>query len=193
MISEASIGSGARRIEAVCGQAAESFVLNMEEQAIKTAQVLNAPRDEVLAKVQKLTRDIKLLENQLGALKSSRLAQDVDAYIKEAVEIKGIKFLPLALKNADIKLLRDISDKIRNKLPSAVLLIASSAEGKVSFIVSVSADYVKQGLNAGAIAKGFAADIKGSGGGRADFAQGGSKEMGDLSIEDALKNAHKHI
>jgi alanyl-tRNA synthetase len=175
IISESSVGAGVRRIEAVVGSAAEGYVLGQEAQLHKTAQVLNTSKDEIFEKVQKLLTDIKTLQGEIGGFKSQQVLQDIDSYIGGVKDIDGIKFLPLYVKDADVKSLRDLSDKIKVKLGSAIILLASQSQDKSSFIVSVTDDYVKQGFNAGAIAKNFAQKINGSGGGKPDFAQGGTK------------------
>ena len=83
-------------------------------------------------------------------------------------------------------------DKVKEKQSSAIIVIASKLEDKVSFVISVSQDIVKQGYAAGKIAKQFAAKIEGSGGGKPDFAQGGGKKSDNLkqvieNIADVLK------
>jgi alanyl-tRNA synthetase len=191
IISESSIGAGVRRIEAVAGSAAEKYVLSEESRVAKIAEALNVSKDDIYDKVQKQINEIKVIEREISALKNRQVLEDIDSYIKPAKDIKGIKFLPVFIKNADIKGLRNLSDKIKDKLGSVVLLLASETDGKISFIVSISSDYVKKGLDAAKIAKAFALDINGSGGGKADFAQGGGKDLSKLN--DALKNAQNYI
>ncbi|MDR3243905.1 MAG: alanine--tRNA ligase, partial [Elusimicrobiota bacterium] len=191
IVSESSIGAGVRRIEAVVGEAAEKFVLQEQERISKISALLNSSNLDVLEKVQKQISDIKELEADIESLKSRLISQDIDTYVKNAKDINGFQFLPLLVKDIDIKALRDLSDKLKEKLGSAVLLIISESKEKSSFIVSVSQDYVNKGLNAGKIAKSFAADINGSGGGKPDFAQGGTKET--AQIISALADAHKHV
>jgi alanyl-tRNA synthetase len=191
IISESSIGAGTRRIEAVVGLAAYKYVSVQEEKISQIAALLNAGKDNIYEKAQKMAADIKNLENQIGILKSRQVSIDIDSYLKDVKNIKGFNFLSLSIKDIDVKSLRDLSDKIKAKLGSAILIIASDNGEKASFIVSVTEDYVKKGINAGKIAKSFAADMNGSGGGKADFAQGGSKEIAKL--ESILKNVHTYI
>jgi alanyl-tRNA synthetase len=84
-----------------------------------------------------------------------------------------------------------MSDQLMEKLESVVLLLASENNGKVSFIVVVTADYVQKGINADKIAKAFASEINGSSGGTHSFAQGGSKDLSRLS--EVIKIAHQFI
>ena len=162
-----------------------------EEKVIaETAEVLSTSKDEILSKVRKQL-DYKKLEQEINALKSRMISSDIDEYIKNVIDINGVKFLSLYIDGADIKALRDMSDKLKEKLASAIILLASKNEDKAAFIVSVTPDYVEKGFNAGKIAKAFAADIKGSGGGKPDSAQGGSKDFSNLS--EAVKKAQKYI
>ncbi|MDR2771927.1 MAG: alanine--tRNA ligase [Elusimicrobiota bacterium] len=191
IISEYSVGAGVRRIEAAAGRAAENYVLDEETEILKIAQALNASKTEIFDKIQKQKAEIKNLEQELALLKSRQISQDINSYIKSAKNVDGVEVLPVFIEGADIKTLRDLSDKIKGKMGSVIVLAASESEGKISFIVSITSDYVKQGFNAGNIAKAFASDIKGSGGGKADFAQGGSKSLTEL--EAAIKNINKYI
>jgi alanyl-tRNA synthetase len=191
IISESSVSAGVRRIEAVAGTAAENYILDEEAIIVKTSGILNASKEELVNRAYKYTVDYKKLENDFKSLKSSLISNEIDSYTKEVKKINGMNFLSVITDNADVKVLRNISDQLKEKLKSAVLLIVSKNEGRVSFILSATADCVQKGINAGKIAKVFAASINGSGGGNPDFAQGGSKDLSNLS--DSVKNAHKYI
>jgi alanyl-tRNA synthetase len=191
IISESSVAAGMRRIEAVVGVAAENYILDEENSLAATAAILNTSKDELINKAQKYVVDYKKLETELNALRNSLISNKVDFYVKQAKDVNGFNFLPFVIDGLDAKELRTISDQLKEKLKSAILLLVSKHEGKITFIVSASEDYVKQGINAGKIAKAFAADIGGSGGGKPDFAQGGSKELS--KVEEALKNAQKYL
>lgn len=189
--SESSVAAGIRRIEAYAGSAAEKYILEEEKTINELALIFHSSKEEIVEKARKNVSDLKKLEQEINTLKSKMISSDIDSYIKEVQDINGIKFLPLMIKGADIKALRDMSDKLKEKLSSIVLILASISEEKVTFIVSVTKDYVEKGLNAGKIAKSFAADINGSGGGKPDSAQGGSKDLSN--IEETLKNSKKYI
>jgi len=191
IVSESSVAAGVRRIEAVAGSAAEDYILKEEAAMIKAAEVLNTSKDELVNKVEKHIVDYKKLEQELNSLKSKLISGEIDAYIKDVKDVNGVKFLSLTADNADIKELRDMSDKLKVKIGSCILLLASVSEDKAAFIVTVTADNVQKGFNAGKIAKAFAADINGSGGGKPDLAQGGSKEFAKL--KEAVKNAERLI
>ncbi|MDR0822229.1 MAG: alanine--tRNA ligase [Endomicrobium sp.] len=191
IISESSIGSGLRRIEAAVGAAAEKFVLQEEENISKIVKLLKTSYGESVEQTQKLMEHLEILKTELLSLKSHIASQNIDSYIKNIQEVGGFKFLPLLIENADIKSLRDLSDNLRQKLGSAAILLVSAGDDKSSFIVSLTDDYVKKGLNAGKIAKSFAQEIEGSGGGKPDFAQGGTKNKDKITA--AIKTSQKHI
>ncbi|MDR1941908.1 MAG: alanine--tRNA ligase, partial [Endomicrobium sp.] len=191
IVSESSVAAGVRRIEAVCGSSAENYVLSHENTILKAAELLGSSKDEILNKIQKYAADYKKLEQELSVLKSRLISGEIDGYLKNIKEINGVKLLALPVKDADVKALREMSDKLREKAGSVVLIMASKNEDKSSFIVSATSDFVSKGVNAGRIAKAFAADIGGSGGGKPDFAQGGTKDVS--KIDEALNNAEKYF
>jgi len=191
IVSESSAAAGIRRIEAVAGLSAEQYVLEEESFMNKVADTLNVSKDELHEKILKFTADYKKLEQKLGDLKSKLISGDIVSYVKMAKDVNGTKLLALSIDDLDTETLRDMSDKLKERLKSAVVVIASKSADKASFIVSATADYVAKGINAGKIAKAFAAGIGGSGGGKPDFAQGGTKDLS--KVDDAIKNAEQLI
>ncbi|MDR1086904.1 MAG: alanine--tRNA ligase [Endomicrobium sp.] len=191
IVSESSVAAGVRRIEAVVGVAAEEYILNEESSLFKTAKILNTSKDELINRAQKYVADYKKLESELNSLRSSLISNEVDSYAKQVKDVNGFNFLSLLLKDLDAKELMTISDQLKEKVKSLVLLLVSKSSQKAAFVVSATPDYVKKGVNADNIAKAFAADIAGSGGGKPDFAQGGSKDLS--KIEESLNNAQKYL
>lgn len=191
IVSESSVAAGVRRIEAVAGKSAEDYILKEEKDLIKSAELLNVSKDNLFERITKQIEEYKELEREYGFLKSKAISGEIDNYIKEVQDVNGTKLLALNVNGVDVKALREMSDKLKAKLKSVVLIIVSKENEKTSFVVSLTDDYVKKGLNAGKIAKVFAADIAGSGGGKPDFAQGGTKDFS--KVEKAIKNAKKYI
>jgi len=189
--SEFSVAAGIRRIEAAAGAAAENYVLSEEEIIVKTAEILNASIGDMADKALKQAADYKKLENEVNLLKRKLISNELDSYAGKIEKVNGVNFLSALIDGADVRLLRDASDRLKGKLKSAVVLLASKNENRAFFVVSATPDCVKKGINAGEFAKAFAADINGSGGGKPDFAQGGSKDLSRL--KDALKIACKYI
>ena len=177
IISETSIGSGVRRIEAVAGRSADKYFNEIEQQFDVLAGKLKVSKKSVVNSVEKLLEDLKQKESEISSIKSKLISSEIDEYIKTAKVINDIKIVSFNVKAIDVKSLRDMADKIREKIPSSIAIITTETDDKISFVVSVTADLVKNGYSAGKIAKTFASKIDGSGGGKADFAQGGSKNI----------------
>lgn len=192
IISESSVGSGIRRIEAVCGSACEKYVESLENKIDEIASILKTSKVMVVPAIEKMMQDTKNLETEISSLKSKLITGEIDEYIKSAKVINGVNVIAFAVEGVDVKTLREMADKVKEKQSSAIIVIASKLEDKVSFVISVSQDIVKQGYAAGKIAKQFASKIEGSGGGKPDFAQGGGKKTDNLksvieNISDILK------
>ncbi|GHT45361.1 alanine--tRNA ligase [Endomicrobiia bacterium] len=221
IISESSIAAGIRRIKAVVGTAAENYILDEEDENRKLKLELDKKDasirkveeliDEIngSSSAQKHIPKVKLeldkkdaliikaperideIIKKCNALKNSFISKKIDSYIKQIKEVNGINFLPILVDNVDVKMLRDMSDRLKEKLKSVVLVIASKNEDKAFFVVSATEDYVQKGFNSSKIAKAFAVAINGYGGGKPDFAQGGSKDLSKLS--DVIKNAEQYV
>jgi alanyl-tRNA synthetase len=191
IVSESSIANGVRRIEAVAGTAAENYILEEEKTIKEISGILNSSKDDLINKIQKQSLDYKKLQEELTSLKDNLISSKLDSYTNQVKEVNGVNFLQVVLEGTDVKGLRKMSDDLKEKIKSVVVLIISKYGDKVSFIVSVTSDYVKDGINAGNIAKTFALDINGSGGGKPDFAQGGSKDISKL--DKVIKNVEQYI
>ena len=186
IVSDASIAAGVRRIEAVAGHVALEYFRGVESSVKSIAEKLRVPANDVETRVAKILDRQKQLEDEVRALKL-KLAQGGGA-AEAAPEIQTVNGVNLAVKvsdGLDVKSLRELADQMKNKIKSGVVFAASTVnvEGKdkVSFIVALTPDAQKKGLNAGAIAKAVAARIGGSGGGRPDFAQGGGQGKDKLA------------
>lgn len=180
IVSESSVGSGIRRIEAVCGSACEKYVDGLENKIDEIATLLKTSKVMVVPAIEKMLQDAKNLDTEISSLKSKLIAGEIDEYIKSAKNINGVNVIAFAVEGVDVKTLREMVDKVKEKQASAIIVIASKLQDKISFVISVSQDIVKQGYAAGKIAKQFAAKIEGSGGGKPDFAQGGGKKTDNL-------------
>ncbi|MCL2484519.1 MAG: alanine--tRNA ligase [Endomicrobia bacterium] len=191
IVSESSVAAGVRRIEAVAGLAAEEVVLKEESLILKIAEILNVSKEEMFERAQKFIAEHKRLGQELIDLRGRLISGEIVNYVKMAKDVKGMKLVALSVDDVDVKLLRDMSDKMKEKMKSAVVIIVSKSEDKASFVVSATQDYVANGVSAGKIAKAFAADINGSGGGKPDFAQGGTKDFS--KIDEAIKGAEKYL
>ncbi len=180
IISESSVGSGIRRIEAVCGGACEKYVESLENKIDEVSEILKTSKVALISSAKKVMADIKTLEEEISKLKSKVISGEIDEYIKSAKIINGVNVIAFIVKDIDVKSLREMADRVKTKQQSAIIVIASQFNDKISFVVSVSNDLMEKGYNSGKIAKQFASKIEGSGGGKPDFAQGGGKKTDNL-------------
>ena len=176
IISETSIAAGTRRIEAVAGEAAEKYFRGLNDLLDEIASKLKASRSELSVKVEALINRQKDLEREASRLKSSLASGNSEGLLKNVREIQGIRFLTAKLADTDINSMRDLSDNLRVKIGSGIIVLANIEKDKLSFIVTVTKDLIEKKYSAGKIAKNLASLVGGSGGGKNDFAQGGGKD-----------------
>ena len=180
---ETGIASGVRRIEAVTGPGATAWIEAEEANLSAIGDLVNAGRDEVVDKVSKLLERSKKLEKELDQLKSKLASAAGSDLASQAVEVKGAKVLAASLDGADPKSLRDTMDQLKNKLGSAVVLLATANGDKVSLIAGVTKDLTGK-CKAGDLVREAAGKVGGKGGGRPDMAQAGGSDP--AGIPEAL-------
>jgi alanyl-tRNA synthetase len=173
--SEAGVAAGIRRVEATTGLGALAFAQHVQDQVESVAAVLRAPVSEASQKIQSLLEQQKLLEKELARLKSKLANSQGDDLVSEAVDLDGAKVLAAFMEGADVPQLREAADKLRDKLGTSALVLATVAEGKVSLIAAVSKDLTDR-VKAGDLVNFVAQQVGGKGGGRPDMAQAGGSE-----------------
>ena len=179
IMSESGVAAGIRRVEATTGEGALVWVQRQEEALMQAAAVLKAPAQEVTQKIGQIVENMKGLERELARLKSKLASSQGDDLVTQAVDIKGCKVLAAALDGADAKALREAMDKLKDKLKSCVLVLASSNDGKVTLLAGVSSDLVAK-VKAGELVNFVALQVGGKGGGRPDMAQAGGNDLSKL-------------
>ncbi len=181
--SESGIAAGIRRIEAVVGQSALDFVA-AEEQTLKgIASSLKGNTENVSEKVEQLQSRSKQLEKELEALKAKLASSAGSDLAGQAKDVNGVKVLAARLDGADVNALRTTMDQLKNKLGSALIMLAAENDGKVTLLAGVTKDLIKS-AKAGDAVKACAEYVDGRGGGKPEMAQaGGQKPAG---IDDAL-------
>jgi len=180
IISESSIASGVRRIEAVCGEAAYDIMKKEQEILAETSHLLRVPVSEMPSRIETLIKSHKELEKQIKKFKSKQVMTNIDDFIKKAVTVDNVKLVSSSLKNMGHEALRGIADALKTKLGSGIVVLGSVKEGKVFLVTAVTSDLVSKGLHAGKIIKEIAQITGGSGGGRPDMAQAGGKDISKL-------------
>ena len=176
--SEGGVAAGVRRIEAVTGQAALQWVAQNELRLRRVAELVKAGRDDVEDKVEQLIQRVRKLEKEAEQLKSKLASNQGSDLAAAAQDIEGLKVIAATL-DADAKTLRDTVDQLKNKLGSAAVVLATVADGKVSLVAGVTADWTKK-IRAGDLVNFVAGQVGGKGGGRPDLAQAGDTDPAAL-------------
>ena len=179
IVAEGGIAAGVRRIEAVTGEGALRWLADTEAALAQVAGLVKGSRDAVTDKVGALIERNRQLEKELEQLKAKLASSAGNDLLAQAVEVAGVKLLAAKLDGVDPKSLRDTLDQLKNKLGSAVVLLATADGDKVSLVAGVTKDLTGQ-FKAGDLIKHVAAQIGGKGGGRPDMAQGGGTDAAAL-------------
>ncbi|MDD3528263.1 MAG: alanine--tRNA ligase [Gallionellaceae bacterium] len=175
IVMEGGVAAGIRRIEAVTGDNALAYIQEQDQLLGQAAAAFKAPVAELPGKIAQMQEHMKALEKELDRLKSKLAASQGGDLADRAAEVAGIKVLATAMEGADAKLLREAMDKLKDKLKSAAIVLASVADGKVSLIAGVTADLTSK-VKAGELVNHVALQVGGKGGGRPDMAQAGGNQ-----------------
>ena len=172
---ETGIASGVRRIEAVTGARALTWIEADEDRLMRIGGLINAGKDELEDKLSKLVERNRKLEKELEQIKSKLASAAGSDLASQAVDVNGAKVLAARLDGVDPKSLRDTLDQLKNKLGSGVILLAAVNGNKVNLIAGVTKDLTDR-LRAGDLVKLAAEQVGGKGGGRPDMAQAGGSD-----------------
>jgi alanyl-tRNA synthetase len=175
VVAEGGVAAGIRRIEAVTGPGAVAAVQEQEGALREVADRLKAQPGEVAARIQQIQEQVRTLEKELARYKSKLAGSQSDDLLAQAIEICGIKVLAATIEGADAKALREMADKLRDKLKSCALVLGSAVDGKVALIAAVTADLTAK-VKAGELVNFVAGQVGGKGGGKPDLAQAGGTE-----------------
>ena len=188
IVHESAIAAGVRRIEAVTGKEAVKYIRKVEGELKKVASLLKANPFELTERLDKLMKHQRDLEKEIEGLKGRLAAKDSSDILADVKEINGVQVLAAVVDAADTRTLRDFGDKIRDKLPSGIILLGSRSDDKAMLLCLVTKDLTER-YHAGNIIKEIAPIVGGSGGGRADMAQaGGSKPENLKQAIERLKD-----
>ncbi len=179
VVGEGGVAAGIRRVEAVTGRGALEFVQRQEASLAAAAAVLKAPVGELEAKIAQLMETTRHAEKELARLKAKAAASAGNDLAGDAVDVKGTKVLAATLDGADVKALRETMDKLKDRLKSAVIVLGSAADGKVTLIAGVTSDLTAK-VKAGELVNHVARQVGGKGGGRPDMAQAGGTDPAGL-------------
>ncbi len=191
ILGESGVAAGVRRIEALTGEGAISYLNDKEERLNEVAAALKTNPQDSLRKVEALNSDLREAGKEIERLRNKLVSSSADDVLAGAVDIKGIKTVAARFDQMDMEALRNTGDMLRGKLGSGIVILASGEGDKVSFVVMASKDAVDRGAHAGNIIKEAARIAGGGGGGRPDMAQAGGRDAS--KIDEALAAAIKVV
>lgn len=181
IISEGGVAAGVRRIEAITGMNALAYTQGLANQVNQAAAALKAAPSELVERIQGAQEQIKALEKELNAAKGKLAAAQGGDLAAQAVDVNGVKLLTATLEGADIDMLRNTMDSLKDKLGTAVIVLASVvAADKVTLLAGVTKDLTGK-IKAGEVVNHVAQQIGGKGGGRPDLAQAGGTDVAGLA------------
>ena len=186
IISEAGVAAGVRRIEAITGS---NSIKYLEEKNIllkEIASTLKCSEKDITNKLQIQLAELKDKEKEIVLLKGKLATSSIEEILDDIKEVKGVKVICGSVKGIDGDALRDLAEKLRDKLGDGVVVLGSSANDKVEFVAMASKSAIDKGVHCGKIIKEVAKIAGGGGGGRPDMAQAGGKLPEKL--EEAIDN-----
>ena len=189
--AESGVAAGVRRVEATTGNGALKLINAQQALITQLANDLKAPTGELSSKVTQLSDHAKSLEKELARLKSKLASSQGDDLTAQAIEINGVKVLAAMLEGADANSLRETMDKLKDKLQTATIVLASVNDGKVSLAAGVTPDLIAK-IKAGDLVNFVAQQVGGKGGGKPDMAMAGGTDASGLpkalaSVNDWVK------
>ena len=185
IISESSIGTGLRRIEAVTGREAEALIQKRFSILDNIADHMKSSPLEANGKVQTLLVELAEERKRSETLERNLLKSMVGTLLEQAEQVNGVTVLAAKVQSSSMPALREMGDLLRDRLKSAVIVLGAICDDKPNFVAMVSPDLLGRGLHAGEIVKQVAGVAGGSGGGKPGMAQAGGKDKGKL--DEALE------
>ena len=187
IVSEAGVAAGVRRIEALTGDGVFCYYKEVEKELAEAAKAAKSTPANLKEKIEHMQAEMKALQSEIESLKSKAAKDALGDVMNQVKEVNGVRLLATAVEDVDMSGLRDLGDQLKEKLGEGVVVIASSASGKVNLIAMATDEAMEKGAHAGNLIKGIAALVGGGGGGRPNMAQAGGKNP--AGIPDAIAKA----
>ena len=192
IVSEAGVAAGVRRIEALTGNGVFAYYKDIEKKYNDICKAAKSTPANVEEKIAHMQAEIKSLNSEIESLKNKAANEALGDVLNQAEDVNGVKFLAVKLNDVDMNELRNLSDDLKSKIGSGVVVLASAmGSDKVNLIVTATDDIVKAGVHAGNIIKSAAPCVGGGGGGRPNMAQAGGKNP--AGIEKAFETAKETL
>ncbi|QDL37149.1 alanine--tRNA ligase [Rhodoferax sediminis] len=180
IVAESGVAAGVRRVEAVTGSVAMAYVQELEAAMAKASAALKTQPAELVTRIAQVQDQVRTLEKEVATLKGKLASSQGDELMAQAVDVKGIKVLAARLDGADAKTLRDTLDKLKDKLKTAAIVLATVDGDKVQIAAGVTADSLGR-VKAGELVNFVAQQVGGKGGGKPDMAMAGGTHPAGLA------------
>jgi alanyl-tRNA synthetase len=190
VVSDSSIASGVRRIEALTGFGTYMRLEEDEQLIEQLTHTLRTPRSDLPKAITRLLDQQRQLETELETIKRKTANAQIEDLVETPTDVKGIPVVARKVDGVDPTMLRELAENTGAKIGSGVVVLGLASNGKASLVAVVSADLQKR-LHAGKIIKKVAELVGGSGGGRPDFAQAGGKDA--QKLDEALQSVYNIV
>jgi alanyl-tRNA synthetase len=187
IISEGSVGSGIRRIEALTGAASEEFAARQRATLQELAQVVGGAVSEVVDRVRAQSGELDALRKRLARTQSEQARESLGGLLDQATSVDGSRILAARVEAGNAEALREMADSLRDQIGSGIVVLGTVFDGKPAFLAMVTSDLTGKGVHAGNLVKQVAALTGGGGGGRPELAQAGGRDPSRL--DEALQLA----
>jgi alanyl-tRNA synthetase len=191
IISEGAVAQGIRRLEAKTGLSALEHIKSQEQLLEEVANILKTPVTGVASRIDLQMKRLKQLEKEVEEARFITIKSSIDEILRKANAVNGTQIISHDFADIDIALLRKVCELLKQKTKSSVIVLGSQTDENTSLLVAVTDDLIKQGIKADDLIKEISPLINGSGGGRPQLAQAGSREK--VKMEQTLKEAQRII
>ncbi len=189
ILRESAVAAGTRRIEALSGAAAEAYLVEQQERVLRIAERLSTSPAEIEERLDSLQSELERLRKQEELLRRAQGAGAADSLLSDAVKVGDASLVVARVDGASADTLKEMADTLRQKLGSALIVLAGVDGERPSLLVAATPDLVARGVHSGNLVRDIAKVAGGGGGGRPDLAQAGAKDAS--RIGDALEFARK--
>jgi alanyl-tRNA synthetase len=191
IMSESSIGAGLRRIEALTGRGAEGYINRRLSDLEKIAGYLESEPDEVVVKTESLLAVMKSENRRAENLERELAEKTAESLLDKVETVNGVNVLSAKVRSSRVEILREMTDLLRSKVKSVIVVLGSVYEGRPVFVAAMTPDLVAKGYNAGDIIRQVAKVTGGGGGGKAELAQAGGRQKDKL--DEALNQVSRIV